>query len=561
MEPNVLILNGTDQELTVGFDVDIQGTAGQETVLIEDGAMVGFTAQSGDRVDVAGTLSDYTIERTGLTELTLTDSEGGETITLTVNSGQSFDLRFADGNVTVGLEGGNITVGDEELGLNETADVNNIDLGNDVSDVPKEEPEPTVGVQVSPDPVDEGASATITVNTTNIADGETVFYELSGSGIDGDDFGIPLTGAIEINGNTGTLSVPILADETTEGSETFATNITFPKPTVIEDPIVGFDAARVGGDASGFFLENASDLFAPGAPASVGSIIADLSAPDTIDFDEPAGLITLDGLDLLLSPEIAQALGDASLAGTDIGDARVDAEVIPNGSNFEVTGGTTSVSIDSILLDTLGVELAVNDTPDTPAAGFDFGFAINGDDDTPFVLEPAGVPVSGDINHTGEVVLTSTSGIVEASTNTVISDTSIDQVNTIPLINGNGADDDVTGVDGEEDIFEISLADFAASEQGNFNLGSDVINNFNPSEDIIRFIDAPENLDEFDELGTVASVFTSNGTADAVLQFSPVEPGGAADIALPGLGIDAGLTAPTLASLTQDVGVNFDFVA
>jgi len=133
---NTVILTGADQQITIPFNADIRGTSGEETLLIRDGTTVNFNPQSGDRVDVAQPLTDYNIERTGLTELALTDSNGGETITLTVNQNQAFELRFAGGDTTVDLNSsGEITVGNEALGVNEQANLENINLGNNPSEV------------------------------------------------------------------------------------------------------------------------------------------------------------------------------------------------------------------------------------------------------------------------------------------------------------------------------------------------------------------------------------------------------------------------------------------
>lgn len=424
---NTLILDGSDQQLSVGFDSDVQGSAGSETLLIEDGPNVSFTPQSGDRVDVAQPLANYTIARTGLTELTLTDSDGNEAIKLTVNTGEDFELRFANGNTTVNLNNNQeITVGSEVLA--ETGDeVNeeNLQLGPDESEVGGAEPSIS-NVDADPDPVDEGSSTTLTVNTSDIDDGATVNYGLTGNGINAVDFDGPLSGSIEINNNSGTLELPVVADEATEGQETFTANLSFVDgaQAAVEDPIIGFDESRAGGDASGFFLENASPLNVPDASSEV-SILADASAPE-VAVDAANGTATLSGIDLLLSPELALALGDDSLAGTDIGDVQIDAELTPSGDNFAVSGGTTSVSLAASALETLGLELAANNTPDEPAAGLDFGFSINNDDDNPLVVAPDGTPVGGDVNHSGQAVLKEAGAeVIEATEEVAINDTSV----------------------------------------------------------------------------------------------------------------------------------------
>jgi hypothetical protein len=72
----------------------------------------------------------------------------------------------------------------------------------------------------TPSSVDEdGSVVTFTVQGISLQDG-TVPYSLSGTGITANDIGGPLGGNISIVNNTGTLNVPILADNITEGNET-----------------------------------------------------------------------------------------------------------------------------------------------------------------------------------------------------------------------------------------------------------------------------------------------------------------------------------------------------
>ncbi|MEO1187040.1 MAG: hypothetical protein AAFX46_21250, partial [Cyanobacteria bacterium J06636_27] len=89
---------------------------------------------------------------------------------------------------------------------------------------------------------------------------------------------------------------------------------------------IGYDASRVSETASGFFvadtLEDALGL----------EVLFDLSAPGTATVSGED--LEISGSDLLLAPEVANALGLPDLAGADVGDARVDSEILP-----EPTGG------------------------------------------------------------------------------------------------------------------------------------------------------------------------------------------------------------------------------
>jgi hypothetical protein len=71
--------------------------------------------------------------------------------------------------------------------------------------------------------VDEGATATFTLTTTNVADGTTVNYTISG--VSAADVTGGLTGTATVTGNTATISVPVVADTTTEGAETLTVSI------------------------------------------------------------------------------------------------------------------------------------------------------------------------------------------------------------------------------------------------------------------------------------------------------------------------------------------------
>jgi len=79
----------------------------------------------------------------------------------------------------------------------------------------------------APDPVDEGTSVTFTVTGSNLQTAD-VNYTLTGNGISAGDVGIGMNGTITMTGgvnNTGSLTVPIIADSVTENSETLTCTI------------------------------------------------------------------------------------------------------------------------------------------------------------------------------------------------------------------------------------------------------------------------------------------------------------------------------------------------
>lgn len=92
----------------------------------------------------------------------------------------------------------------------------------------------------------------------------------------------------------------------------------------VGDFTIGFDAARVGGDRSGFFVAS---------NAGIAAILFDVGSPSTLDVT--AGSLTI-GADLLVSAEFAgflqtNGLASADLTGADVGDALVQAVPTPGG--------------------------------------------------------------------------------------------------------------------------------------------------------------------------------------------------------------------------------------
>ena len=104
-------------------------------------------------------------------------------------------------------------------------------------------------------------------------------------------------------------------DGTIEHSGTVTLNLNDADVTV-GDFSIGFNASRVSNTASGFFVsdttEDALDL----------EILFDISAPGNVTTNEG---LTISEADLLVAPELADALGSSSLTGADIGDTRIDA--------------------------------------------------------------------------------------------------------------------------------------------------------------------------------------------------------------------------------------------
>ncbi|AFY75698.1 hypothetical protein Ple7327_0226 [Pleurocapsa sp. PCC 7327] len=99
-----------------------------------------------------------------------------------------------------------------------------------------------------------------------------------------------------------------------DGTIEHSGSLTFEGLGTVGDFSIGFDPSRDTDTASGFFIADTLDT---------DEILFDLGDPETANFDGEN--LTIAGSDLLVSPELASLLGNESLAGTDIGGARIDA--------------------------------------------------------------------------------------------------------------------------------------------------------------------------------------------------------------------------------------------
>ena len=123
-----------------------------------------------------------------------------------------------------------------------------------------------------------------------------------------DDFLMTFMGTLE---HTGSVFFTDAADDTTETG----------------DFTIGFDAVRIVGDASGFFVRSNVGL---------EGTIFDLEAPSVLDAS-PHGLTA--EARLLVSPELTMVLGSESLAGVTIGMAKIEAVPEPTSMSLALISG------------------------------------------------------------------------------------------------------------------------------------------------------------------------------------------------------------------------------
>lgn len=101
----------------------------------------------------------------------------------------------------------------------------------------------------------------------------------------------------------------------------------------VGDFTIGFDAGRVAGDNSGFFVEST---------LSIAAILFDVQLKDPAPIADASDLII--NADLVVSPEFAAFLGDAGLTGADVGDAQINA-IVPAPATAAVLGITGLAAI------------------------------------------------------------------------------------------------------------------------------------------------------------------------------------------------------------------------
>jgi hypothetical protein len=118
--------------------------------------------------------------------------------------------------------------------------------------IPSVSTKPTYSLSSSQTFINEGASALFTLTTTNVVAGTSIPYLISG--ITANDLLIgELSGTLIVGSNgTGTISIPIAADNLTEGPETLYMKIeSYSSSTIINDTSVSLVGVYDGGGGGG----------------------------------------------------------------------------------------------------------------------------------------------------------------------------------------------------------------------------------------------------------------------------------------------------------------------
>lgn len=161
-----------------------------------------------------GTTLYWTINNTSTAAADFSVSSGSFTITsstgtfnipvladATTEGAQTFTVSIRTGSIsgTVVATSGTITVNDTSLN-------------------------PTYTFSSTPSSINEGASGTFNVTTTDVTDGTTLYWTINHTTTADADFS-PTSGSFTISSNAGSFSVSTVADATTEGAQTFTISI------------------------------------------------------------------------------------------------------------------------------------------------------------------------------------------------------------------------------------------------------------------------------------------------------------------------------------------------
>lgn len=159
----------------------------------------------------------YTFQITGVSAADVTGGALSGTVTINNNIG-TIAIGLAADNLTEGAESLMVTLGNTGLANAPTASV----TVNDTSLSPA--PVAMVSVVAAAPSVNEGSSIVFNVNTQNVANGTVYTFQITGVA-PSDVVGGNLSGTVTINNGVGTITVPVAADNLTEGAETLTVTL------------------------------------------------------------------------------------------------------------------------------------------------------------------------------------------------------------------------------------------------------------------------------------------------------------------------------------------------
>ena len=226
--------------IPTSINEDSSGTFNVDTTNISNGTILYWTINhvTTTSADFSATSGSFTINsNTGSFNITtIADSatEGGETFTVSIRTGST--------SGTVVAISSSVTINDTSVGVSYT-------FGS------------------IPSSINEGASGTFNVDTTNISNGTILYWTINHVTTTSADFSAT-SGSFTINSNTGSFNITTIADSLTEGSETFTVSIKKVDNTIVatsnsvtvNDTSIG-DASYTFGSIPSSINEGASGTF------------------------------------------------------------------------------------------------------------------------------------------------------------------------------------------------------------------------------------------------------------------------------------------------------------
>ena len=185
-----------------------------------------------------GTNVAYTISGSGIT----TGDIGGASLT------GNFTISSGTASITFNVTADATTEGTESLTL--ALDNGQSSVSINILDTSAT---PTYALSISggATTVNEGSSVTVILTTTNVADGTTVAYTLGGTISSADILGGSLSGNFTVSSNSASVTISIVADSLTEGSETLTLTLTGPGTNV---SVTVLDTSTTPSGSPGNFL-------------------------------------------------------------------------------------------------------------------------------------------------------------------------------------------------------------------------------------------------------------------------------------------------------------------
>jgi hypothetical protein len=158
----------------------------------------------------------WTIDNITTTNADFSTTSGS--FTINSNTGSFSIITIAD-SLTEGEETFTVSIRTNSTSGTVVATSSNIII-NDTSITPP----PTYTFGTIPTSINEGASGTFNLNTTNIPNNTTLYWTINPTTTTNADFS-DISGSFTINNNTGSFNISVIADSLTEGEETFTVSI------------------------------------------------------------------------------------------------------------------------------------------------------------------------------------------------------------------------------------------------------------------------------------------------------------------------------------------------